>query len=100
MLTLTPINAYTINSSDNEWASSDKGIYQDYNIACIKSKKCGWYGSDGNVKAIEVWKDENNNLYKLIPLGKFLDVEEEYKNKLIQQIKNKLTEEELKLLDL
>lgn len=99
-LTIKKINAYTVHSSDDERTSSDKGVYRSSSIAAVKARKSGWYGSDGTVKNIEVWEDENGNLYKVKAIGKFTDEAEKYRADLIASIKAKLTIEELALLNL
>lgn len=97
-LTLTKINAYTINSADSEYRSSNKGVYRDYSVAAVRAPNSGWYGSNGTVENIEVWQDENGELYSVKPLGKFTDEVEKYKEDLISSIKAKLTTEELALI--
>lgn len=99
-LTLKKIDAYTVNSSDDEMRSSDKGVYRNSSVAAVRAVKSGWYGSDGTVKNIEVWEDENGDLYTLKKLGKFTDEAEKYKENLMTSIKSKLTNEEMILLGL
>jgi len=97
-LTLKKINAYTINSADDDFRSSDKGVYRNLSVATERAPKSGWYGSNGTVKNIEVWEDEDGELYSLKPLGKFTDEAEQYKENLMASIKSKLTTEELTLI--
>lgn len=100
-LKLISVTAYTVNSADNEMRSSDKGTYKDYNTARVDAMGSGWYGSDGTVKIKEdVYQDENKELYIVKHIGKFTDEEAKYKNDLMASIKSKLTEAELKLLNL
>jgi hypothetical protein len=97
-LTLKKIEAYTVHSTDNDRTSSNKGVYRNSSIAAVRAVKAGWYGSDGTVISIEVWEDENGDLYNLKKLGKFTDEAEQYKENLMASIKSKLTTEELTLI--
>jgi len=97
-LSLSKINAFTINSEDDDKRSSNKGCYKDYNIASINAKNCGWFGSNGSVEKMEVWQDEDELLYTLTPIGHFTDAIESYRNDVIDNIKAKLTDAEIKLL--
>lgn len=76
-LTLIKVSAYTINSSDDEIRSSDKGVYKSQPIAYQKSKKSGWYGSDGTVKMLDnIYEDIDGVLYSVKKIGKYTDVAE------------------------
>lgn len=98
-LILKKTKAYSVYASnDDKGFGSIIGYYQDYNIASVKSKGVGFYGADGEVESVEVWQDENGNIYSLKPLGKYTDVAEKYKDETLQSIKSKLTKEELELL--
>lgn len=98
-LKLKKVTAYTVNSSDDEWKSSDKGVYKDSRIASTKTKGAGWYGSDGEVREMkDVYEDENGELYTVKHIGKYMDVEEKFREETIASIKTKLTKEELDLL--
>lgn len=97
-LKLNKINAYTVHSSDDEYRSSNKGVYRNYSVAAVRAPKSGWYGSNGTVENIEVWEDENGDLYTLKKIGKFTDEAEKYKEDLMSSIKAKLTTEELALI--
>jgi hypothetical protein len=98
-LSLTKVSAYTVNSADSETTSSDKGLYSDLNIATVKAKGAGWYGSNGEARGLlDIWQDEYGDLYQVTPLGKFTDVAEKYKEDLVNSIKSKLTPEELVLV--
>ena len=101
-LELTKVDkAYTINSADNEYSSSNKGVYKDYNIASTKAKGSGWYGSNGTVEDVtDLYQDVNGVLYKIKLIGKFTDEEEKYRTDTINSIKSKLTKEELELLNI
>lgn len=102
-LNLTKINAYGVDSSDDEYRSSIKGYYENSNIASVKAKGSGWYGSDGKVVPVELWKDETTGLLyevKMAGNGKFTDVAEKYKEDTLASIKSKLTDDELILLGL
>jgi hypothetical protein len=97
-LHLKKTSGYTVNSSDSEYASSDKGLYRNYNYASTKAKGSGWYGADGEVRDVEVWQDQNGELYSVKHVGKFQDDEEEFRKNVMNSIKSKLTQEELKIL--
>lgn len=98
-LKLKPIKAYSVNSSDDEWKSSNKGVYKDYNIASTKTKGAGWYGSDGKVVDLDdVYEDGNGELYTVKHVGKFTDVAEKFREDTLASIKSKLTKAELELL--
>ncbi len=96
---LKPVQAFTLSSDDNEYSSSIKGVFKDYNIAVVKAKGSGWYGSDGEVReAFDIFEDENGNLYRVTQVGDFVDINEKYKEDTIASIKTKLSKEELTLL--
>lgn len=98
-LKLKPVKAYTICSSDNEWGSSEKGLYKDYNIAATKAIGSGWYASNGEVRdKKDVYEDENGKLYTVKYIGQFDDISEKFKEDILMGIKSKLTKEELELL--
>jgi len=98
-LKLKLVKAYTVYSSDDERHSSNKGVYQDYNIASTKAVGSGWYGSNGEVKDLnDVYEDESGELYTVKHIGKFTDVAEKFKEDTLASIKSKLTKEELELL--
>lgn len=100
MLNLNPIQAFTVNSPDDEYRSSDKGIYRTKEIAQSKCKNAGWYGSAGKVEEKDdIYIDENGTLYEVTKLGGFTDEDIRKKNDLIESIKSKLTQEELALLN-
>ena len=96
--TLTEQKAYTVYASVNEWTSQEQGIYSTYGAANIKASKAGWYGSDGEVRDKTVWSDSDGNLYELKPIGKFIDVTEAEKEKMLSGIKKKLSESEQNFL--
>src|SRR5687768_17533447 len=86
-LSLRKVQAWTVYSADSEMSGSEKGLYKDYSIASIKSKKSGWYGSDGEVREKDdIYEVPNGTLYQVSLIGKFTDVEEKYKNDLIASI--------------
>ena len=98
-LTLKKVTAYTVYSSDNEWTGSEKGSYKSSDIASVKAKGAGWYGSDGQVRVKkDVYSDEEGNLYNVTKIGKFIDELEKEYQAVINSIKSKLTPEELHLL--
>lgn len=100
-LKLKQVKAFTIYSSDSERSASEKGLYKDYGVASIRAKGHGWCGADGEVKEKkDIYQDESGELYRVHKVGNFIDVEEEYKEKIIQSIKAKLTKEELEMLGL
>ncbi len=97
---LTEQKAYTVYASVDEWSSTEQGIYSTYGAANIKASKAGWYGSDGEVRDKTVWSDPNGELYELKPIGRFIDVTELEKEKLLSEIKQKLTQAEQKFLNI
>lgn len=97
-LNLKKVSAYAVYSSDDERSGSIKGYYKDYNAASVKAKGSGWYGSDGEVKTVNVWMDEEGKIYDVKPLGKYTDDAEKYRQETMESIKSKLTKEELELL--
>lgn len=101
-LILNKVTAYTVYSADDEMRSSNKGVYKDFNLASVKAVGSGWFGSNGEVRELQdVYQEqEGPNLYQVVRMGKYLDVEDEYKKRLVMSIKSKLTPEELALLDL
>lgn len=98
-LELTPIDAYTVNSADDEYRSSDKGIYRSLAIAEQFSKGSGWYGSDGTVESKEnVFVDPNGILYEVKLIGYFTDEAQQMKKDLMESIKSKLSPEEFEMI--
>ncbi len=98
-LTLKKVTAYTVYSSDDDRSSSEKGSYKDANIAAVKAKGSGWYGSNGEVRVKkDVYEDEEGTLYKVTSIGQFVDVSEDAVQAVINSIKSKLSAEELSLL--
>lgn len=95
-LILYPIDAYTIYSADNEYTSSEKGLYSSYEVALKKSIGSGWYGSNGEVrKKQNVYQDEVGTLYTAHKIGEFTDIGNKRKDELYASILSKLTDEEL-----
>lgn len=98
---LTKIDAYTVNSSDDEYRSSNKGVYRNYTTAFNKTEGAGWYGAKGEVENIEVWQDNEGNLYTLKHLGRgFTDEIQKQEEDMLSNIKSKLNNEELEFLKL
>lgn len=99
-LNLTLIQAFAVESADDERSSSIKGYYRNKNAACIAAKGSGWYNSDGIVKDVEVWTDRMGNIFvvKDAGKGKFVDDEEDFNKKMFENVKSKLTPEEFMFL--
>lgn len=99
-LILTSVTAFTIHSADDEYRSSNKGLYKDLSVANLKAPKSGWYGGDGVVRPMDdIWEDEEGNPYRVTPLV-YTDVLMNKEAQLKASIKSKLNEEELKFLKL
>ena len=99
-LKLKKVSAYEVIVSTDERSSKTLGYYKDSNIASIDSKKAGWYDLDGEVSSVELYEDENGDIYDVESLGKYKDVEKEYREEILAKIRSKLTTEELKFLNL
>lgn len=98
---LRKITAWTVYSADSDTQSSEKGVYQERSLAEAKSRGSGWYGSNGEVREkTDVWQDlETGELYQVKCLGHFTDLEEARRKRMAESIKSKLTEEEIKFLN-
>ena len=97
-LQLEAVTAYRVHSSDDEMRSSDKGLYLHLGEAEKAAKGSGWYGSDGAVKTVTVYRDADGVVYLLEKFGKFTEIAEEEKKKNKESILAKLSAEELKLI--
>lgn len=97
-LNLTKVSAWAVKASIDERRSAIKGYYKDGNIAAVDAKGAGWYGSDGDAIQVELYEDEQGNIYTLKCEGVYIDVGRKYKEEAMESIKAKLTPEELKLL--
>jgi hypothetical protein len=101
-LILTPAKIYQVYASDNEQSGSIHGYYLDYGRALEFAKNCGWYGSSGKVSELLFGYTDGTNYY-IVKDIKLTDVEvakTEARNVRINQIKAKLTPEEIELLGL
>lgn len=98
---LTEIKGYKVVGSDGEFLKSVKGYYKDYNIAIKDAEHIGLWGSKGDVTEITLYTD-GEWIYNLDidKRFKFKDELKEYKEKTIASIKEKLTKEELELLNI
>jgi len=100
-LSLSSITAYQLYvSTDERSAGHVKGYYKDYFTAVHDAKNAGWWNSDGDVNTMKLWEDAEGNYYDVKPLGKPVDVEREYKEKIIASVKSKLSDEELHFLSI
>jgi hypothetical protein len=97
-LILTKVTAYELITSVDEKSYETKGYYKDYNIAKMDAKGAGWYNSNGEVTTIELFEDPSGEIYLVNKLGKYTDVDKEYKEKMKRKIKEKLTPEEIEFL--
>lgn len=97
-LNLTKVSAWAVEASLDERRSGIKGYYKDRNIASVDAKGAGWYGSDGEAIPVDLYEDEQGNIYTLKCEGAYKDVDRKYKEEAMESIKAKLTTEELKLL--
>lgn len=101
-LILTPAKVYQVYASDDERSGSIHGYYLDYGQALEFAKNCGWYDSSGKVSELLFAYTDGANFY--IAKGiKVTDVEAlkaQAKQMRIDQIKAKLTPEEIELLGL
>ena len=97
---LRKIQAYTVEANVGDFGRAEKGIYSSEADANVKALNAGSYGEDGETKTKEVWIDNDDNLYTLQPLGKFIEVTADEHKKSLEAVKNKLTEAERKVLHL
>lgn len=97
-LNLTQKSAYALRVSTDEHSSKISGYYKDSNMADIDAKGAGWYGSDGCVESATVYEDENGEIYQVKHLGKYKDVDREYREETMEKIRSKLTDAERKVL--
>ena len=99
-LELTKITGYILMADNDSGTSYQiKGYYKNENIALVDAKGAGSWGGDGKVEKVELYTDgENIYTLQLAGVGKFVDIERDYKDKTINTIKSKLTKEELELL--
>ena len=75
-----------------------KGPYKDKNIAEVECENTGWYGSKGRVIEIEFYEDEEGNLFEILEPVKFVDLEKEKREEVLEKIKGKLSPEEWKFI--
>jgi hypothetical protein len=99
-LELEKIQAYTVYSADTERTSSSKGLYRDYTDAFKASRGAGFYGSDGEVLEKEVWQDSSGNIYEVKEVNGFTLENKSKQEALYKSIREKLTDEEMALLDI
>ena len=100
ILTLKRQDAYTVYASIDDMRNANKGVYSDYSSANAASIKAGAWGEDGSVKNLTVWADGEGNIYELKPLGKYTDIEANQREKILSEIKGKLSASEQKFLNL
>ena len=93
-LNLFLTTAYTVRASTDEYKSQTKGVYSTYSAANVNCKGAGWYGSDGHVETMEGVYTDGVKLYQVRCLGEFTDKEVEQAEKMMANIKAKLTPEE------
>lgn len=94
-ITLKIVTAFVVSGSTNEWGNDEvKGYYKDQEAAAIKAKNCGWYGSPGSVTNKQMLQDGAGNLYSFESVGKYTDIETAEHQKMLDNIKAKLTPEE------
>lgn len=101
-LILTPAKVYQVYAYDDERSGSIHGYYLDYEQALEFAKNCGWYGSAGTVTELLFAYTDGANFY-IVKDIKVTDVEAlkaQAKQMRIDQIKAKLTPEEIELLGL
>jgi hypothetical protein len=101
-LELTKIQAYSVMSEDSERSSSLKGLYTHASNAGHKKKAAGWFGQDGTIQTLDVFIDKDNRAYEVRYMGTgYFDDDTIGQSKLTMEIiKSKLTEEEIKFLNL
>jgi len=101
-LLLMPVNVYQVYAPDNEVSGSIHGYFLDYDKASEFAKHCGWYGSSGKVSEVLFAYTDGTEYYiaKDIKLTDVEVVKQEAKKLRIEQIKSKLTPEEIELLGL
>ena len=86
---------------DERGPSVISSIYQESHLAEKGKKGISWYGGDGRVQQQEVWQDtETNQIYVLEKFGNgyFADDVKGQRHAKLDEIKRKLSPEELKFL--
>lgn len=92
-LILKETTAYVVVASVDERQSGIKGYYSSMTAASVNTKGVGWYGSDGEVEQRTVYTD-GEQIFKVEPLGKFKDIDDEDRAEMLNRIKAKLTPDE------
>jgi len=100
-ITLNKISAYELfASNDDRGFGSVIGYYKSSTIAGIDKKGKGYYGSDGEVKPVELYTD-GKSLYQLqLVADGFTDEQREYKKEVMEKLKSKLSKDEIDFLGL
>ena len=95
------ITIYEISVPKSDRESESYGFFKNKDLGLKISSGKGWYGSSGTAQAIEVTEIEGV-FYKLTKVCKVSDVNmnEDVRQGMIDNIKSKLTAEELTLLGL
>ena len=99
-LKLNKVSAWAVEASVDERRNAITGYYKDSNIARVDAQGAGWYGSEGTVKEVDLYEDEDGNIYNVVCEGKYKDVDRKFREETMDNIKTKLTPEEIKLLGL
>ncbi len=92
---------YEIKVPKSEWESESYGYFKNEQLGLKISNGKGWFGSSGMAYPIKV-VDINGVFYKLQKVCKVSDVDmnEDVRQGMIDNIKSKLSKEELELLGL
>ena len=93
---------YVYASMSEKTSGRVKGPFLSYSIAEDECKGAGWYGSHGETKQAEFLMDPDGILYEYDPKKplKFVDLERDAKKEMIEKIKSKLSEKEIKFLNI
>ena len=98
-LILKKVTGYKLTVSVSEWQNKTAGYYRDRSIAEVEKLGAGWYGSNGDVDAVELYEDGAGNLYKVKELTGFKDDEDFHEREMRAKILGKLSPEEQEYLE-
>lgn len=94
-LNLKHVKAYMLTAPISERSYEKLGYYESEYLAEKDSEGAGWYNTKGTVtECDDVYIDSEENIYKVTNVGKFKDNGID----ILEEIKSKLTDEEIKLL--
>jgi len=84
-------------TNDDRGPSVEKGVYKNSGLARKDARTASFWNTEGSVHPIKVI-DIDNKPYRLKPIQKFADQGRVYNEEMVETIKAKLSEDEIKYL--